>query len=548
MKTPSADEQGDVREVRTGLSRRGILAGATAATAAAATGSLWSPSAAEATYLPAVRSYRDTPVPSTAERHMANRFTYGYTAAIGQQMRVAGGPSAWFNDQLSPSTIPDTRADTFAEWFPTIGFSGAEHFARQEADPKWGWQVEVNEARWTLLRRIHSKRQVHEMMTEFWLNHLHIFGGAYLGFLWRHNYDALIRRNALGRFDEMLKAAVVHPSMLVYLDGDLSQIQRRVKPNGQIVATDKINENLGRELLELHTVGRTAGYDETDVKNSAYLLTGWTIDRFDGWECHYDPQRHYQGSVGVLGFQDINASLDGRAALNRYIEYLAHHPATALRIARKLATRFVSDDPSPALVNHLADVFRQSGTNIKVTLRALIASQEFQQAVGGKVRTPTDDVVATFRVLGATITRPERETDAANAVYFLSKKIGAVPFDWPRPDGQPEIGDAWSSACRLLGSYVVHNSIAGQWTPSTGINYRTHASWLPQPRIRFDLLVDHMCRRIHGRGVTSRLLGAACLVTGAKPGEGITADHHLIRSLMPRLIGLLLDTPQHLTK
>ena len=92
------------------------------------------------------------------------------------------------------------------------------------------------------------------------------------------------------------------------------------------------------------------------------------------------------------------------------------------------------------------------------------------------MRTPTDDVVATFRVLGATITRPERETDAANAVYFLSKKIGAVPFERPRPDGQPEIGDAWSSACRLLGSY--RGAQLHRWPVDT-----EHRHQLPDARV-----------------------------------------------------------------
>lgn len=548
MNTPSASAPAEVDADKAGPSRRAVIAGASVVAAAVATAPLWQASAAEAAYLPAVRSYRQTRVPAPATRHMANRFAYGYTPALGRQIRAAGGPSAWFNKQLHPVAVADPSPREYASWFPTMGLSAYEQFEHQRQDRGWGWNVQVNEARWTLLRRIHSQRQVHEVMTEFWLNHLHIAADSDLTWLWRHDYDALIRSHALGRFDEMLKAAVVHPAMLVFLDADLSQIERRERYNGDIIVTNKINENLGRELLELHTVGRTAGYDEDQVKSSAHILTGWTVDRFTTWNWHYDPQRHYRGPVRVLGFSDDNSQLDGREVLNRYLDYLAHHPATAQRIARKLAIRFVSDDPSQTLINHLADVFSSSGTDIKATLRALVASQEFQQSIGTKVRTPTDDLVATFRVLGATITRPTHDADAANAVYFLSQTMGAVPFGWPRPDGQPEIGDAWSSAARMLGSYKVHNSVAGHWWPSTGVNYRSHASWLPQSALRFDLLVDHMCRQIHGRGATSRLLGAASLVVNVTPGEIITRDHGLVQWRMPRLIGLLLDTPQHLMK
>ncbi len=228
-------------------------------------------------------------------RHIANRFAYGYTPALGQEIRESGGPIAWFDKQLKPTAIPDTRADKFAGWYPTIGFSAAEHFAHQQAQGSWGRNVQLNEVRWTLLRRIHSQRHVHEVMTEFWLNHLHIAGAADLTWLYRHSYDRLIRGHALGRFDQMLKAAIVHPAMLVFLDADLSQIHRRVKTNGQIEVTSKINENLGREVLELHTVGRTAGYDEEQVRSSAYILTGWTVDRGTTWDWHYDPQRHFMG-------------------------------------------------------------------------------------------------------------------------------------------------------------------------------------------------------------------------------------------------------------
>jgi uncharacterized protein (DUF1800 family) len=547
MKMSSKRASLDLAKVR--VSRRGVLTGAAATSAAVALPVAFPGSASAAEpYLPPVRSYTGTAVPTAQTRQMANGFAYGYTSALGAEMQAAGGPRGWFDSQLRPSEIGDAAAAAFADWYPTIGRTPVQHFDLAKMSNSYGYTVWSNHGRWSMLRRMFSNRQLHEVMTEFWCNHLHVYAGADLTWLWRESFDATIRDHALGRFDEMLQAVTIHPSMLVYLDADLSKVVRRRKNSGEIVTTERINENLGRELLELHTVGRNSGYTETEVKDSAYILTGWTIDRFNTWKLSYDPESHYTGSVKVLGFTAENTQLDGRAVLTSYLQYLAHHPATAQRLARKLAVRFVSDNPSDALVNHLADVFRDSGTDIKATLTALIEHPEFTDAVGKKVRTPTEDVAATFRLLDVKMTKPSRATDAANAIFYLCKTVGQVPFGWERPDGFPDDGEAWSSAGRMMGSYRVHNSTAGHWYPRTGVTYRTHASWLPQSRIRFDLFVDHLCRTLHGRGATSLVLGAACIVVDAQPGEIITTDHRVIKWRMPRLIGLLLDTQQHLTK
>ena len=527
-----------------GISRRGVVTGAAAAAAVSTLPlQLLQAAPAEAAYLPPVRHYRSTPLPSTAVRHLANRFAYGYTPALRREMNRAGGPAAWFEHQLNPAGIDDSAAAAFTSWFPNMRGSAPSQWDTNLRTMGYAYQVSADVARWSLLRRMYSRRQVLEVMTEFWLNHLHVYSLADLTWLWRFDYDATIRRHALGRFDAMLKAAIVHPTMLTYLDGDRSTAMRT--PSG---AVENLNENLGRELLELHTVGREAGYTEAMVKDSARILTGWSIDRFGSWAYGYDPSTHYTGPVRVLGFEHANADRDGRAVLQQYLHYLAHHPATAQRIARKLALRFVSDSPSQSLVDDLARVFSRSGTDIKATLRALVAHPEFKGAVGSKVRTPTDDVCATFRVLGARITEPVDTTDAAKAVFYLSRSVGQTPFGWGPPDGFPQTAGAWSTPGRMMGSFHMHHTTAGHWYPRTGVRYRPHASWLPERRIRFDAFVDHLCRVLHGRPSTSRILGAASICVDIAPGEVIHRDHLLIKWRMPFLLGLLLDTPQHLTK
>ncbi len=473
----------------------------------------------------------------------------GVAAAVPLQFIVppsagaAGGPDAWFLHQRNPSRLPDHATHVFVRWFPRLHRNPRDHWTRHEKQVGYPYQVAADYGRWTLLRRMYSRRQVHEMMSEFWLNHLHVFSNADLTWMWRHGYDALIRKHALGRFDQMLQAAIIHPTMLTYLDADVSMV---VRSSAGVV--ELINENLGRELLELHTVGRTAGYTESMVKDSAYILTGWTIDRMRTWARSYEPNIHYTGPVSVLEFSSPNDQRDGRQVLRNYLQYLAHHRATAQRIARKLAVRFVSDTPSQRLVDHLATVFRNSGTDIKTTLRALVRDREFKGSAGDKVRTPTDDMAATVRALGATMVRPRRETDAARAIFHLSSNIGQTPFGWGPPDGFPQTADAWATPGRLMGSFQVHNSMAGHWYPSTGIRYRPHSAWLPRKRIRFDLLVDHLCRTLHGKSVTSNLLGAACVCLGVKPNTVVTQDSFIVRYRMPHLIGLLLDTPEFLTR
>ncbi len=528
---------------QSGISRRGVLRGAAVASAATVAVPLAGAASASAAYRPRVRRYSRTSLPTAPMLHMANRFSYGYTPALRREMRAAGGPEAWFLHQLNPSKISDRAAGSFEAWFPNLKRTAPQHWSHQDIGNGYAYQVDADHARWTLLRRIYSRRQVYEQMSEFWLNHLHVHNSADLQWLWRHRYDALIRSHALGRFDQMLQAAIIHPTMLTYLDADLSMVDRS---GGTPV--ELINENLGRELLELHTVGRTAGYTEDMVKDSARILTGWTIDRLRSWDRTYEPSIHYTGAVRVLDFSRRNADRDGRTVLREYLDYLAHHPATAQRIARKLAVRFVSDAPSQRLVDHLADVFQRSGTDIKATLRALVQDPEFKGSMGDKVRTPTDDLCATIRTLGATITKPTSDNSAARAIYHISSQMGQTPFGWGPPDGFPQTAGAWSTPGRMMGSFKAHNSLAGHWYPSVGIKYRGHGSWLPQSKIRLDLLVDHLCRLIHGRGATPTLVGAACLCLDLPPETIVTRDSWIVRYRMPHLLGILLDTPQFMTR
>ena len=521
----------------TSASRRAFLGRAAAVGAVGATAPLLQAEAASAgTYSPA--RFRGAPLLSSADRHLVGRFSYGVTPALAAQVRRAGGAEDWFERQLDPESISDNKAAQLGSWWSGLDRDAADLWKRQVEGVEGGWEVMQDYARWVLLRRMRSKRQVLEVMTELWENHFNVPVTGDSSFTHRVPYGAVIAEHALGRFEDLLQAAITHPAMLIYLD--------------QAVSTAKHpNENLGRELLELHTVGR-GNYDEDDVKSSARILTGWKVDVYRTWAASYVTADHWLGPVSVMDFTAANDAPDGRTLTRRYLTYLAHHPATARRIARKLAVKFVRDDPPQALVDRLAEVYLANDTAIKPVLRALILSREFRSSVGSKVRDPGEDLVASHRVLRTRLSRPpegdEGDRYAANVMLWQVENIGTKPFGWPRPDGQPLDNDSWSSASRMLASMELHYALSGRWWPKEGIRYRKPKYWFPKRSIRFDKLVDHLSQQLLHRHSTAQLLQACCESVDTGPRERITRNHAVYKWLFHRLLTTLLDSPAHLTR
>jgi hypothetical protein len=514
--------------------RRRLVLGGAAATGAAV--GLAGPTAAATKYSPA--RYRGRPMLSAQARHLVGRFSYGVTPALAAQVRAAGGARPWFAAQLSPESIPDPSGAPLRSWWPSLSLDATELWTRQREDIEGVWDVMADYQRWTLVRRIRSRRQVQEVMREFWENHFNVpVNGDAQGF-WRAQYGDVIAENALGRFEDLLIGVTTHPAMLINLDNVSSSAKHP-------------NENLGRELLELHTVGRGA-YTEDDVKDSARILTGWSVDMWDTFVEEYRPKWHSRGPVRVMDFTHANESSDGKPVTRAYLRYLAGHPATARRIARKLAVKFVGDTPPDSLVDHLADVYLRNDTAIVPVLQALVDSEAFGKSVGSKVRDPGEDLVATYRVLDVRLAKPpvgsSGDRYAANALLWQVDGIGTKPFDWPRPDGQPVDNQSWSSPARLLASMEVHMSLSGTWWPDRGITYHPPAWWAPKLPVRFDVMVDHMSQLILHRRSTAQLLEACCLAVDVEPRERITRDHGLLKWNMPRLLTTFLDSPDFLTR
>ncbi len=249
-----------------------------------------------------------------------------------------------------------------------------------------------------------------------------------------------------------------------------------------------------------------------------------------------------------MDFSDANAAADGRVLTRRYLKYLAHHPATAQRVAHRLATKFVRDNPPQALVDRLAKVYLDNDTAITPVLRALVASSEFARSAGAKVRDPGEDLVATYRALRVRLHEPKKSQDAANQMLWQASNMGQMPFEWPAPDGQPIDNESWSNPSRLLGSMETHFALSGTWWPREGITYRKLHSWAPKYPIRFDKLVDHMSQQLLHRRSTAQLLEACCASVEVGPRERITRDHRLVKWEMPRLLTTFLDSPYFLTR
>nr|WP_231135202.1 DUF1800 domain-containing protein [Motilibacter deserti] len=455
--------------------------------------------------------------------HLARRAAWGPTPELVAEIRALG-TKAWLDRQLRPAAIPDPQVDALLPRWPQLGWD----IPTATRSTK-GWDTMVALSSAALARACWSRRQLLEVLVDVWSNALNVTNPS--GEVWgtRHRYDRdVIRKHALGRFDDMLVAAITHPAMLRFLDGASSN---RWQPN----------ENLGRELLELHTVGRASGYTERDVRDSARILTGLSVD-WDRGTFVYRAQDHWTGPVRVLGFRHPNATpAGGRRVAEAYLRYLAHHPATALNVARRLAVRFVSDTPSAGLVRMLAATYRRNKTSIVPVLRALFGSAEFWASEGKKVRTPFESLVGAVRALG--IAPPASGTQGVLGLYWESSNLGQPPLAWPRPDGYPDVAAAWTGAAGTVQRWTTHLGLAGQWNRELG--HPDPKSWLPSPLPgSYAALIDAVAARLFVPALTDRQRAAICTFFERRPQDPVKQTDAVLHWRLAHLVALILDTPQ----
>jgi|SRR5579872_1367210 len=434
--------------------------------------------------------------------HVLNRIGFG--AAPGDVERVRQlGLAAYIDQQLHPERIPDKAAAERLAAYDTLAKNSRQiaqeyylpaQMARQRAQaakknagdggqdqqtPRTPEEmqlarkmreplIELSEQK--IVRAAYSERQLEEVMTDFWFNHFNVFAGKGPEQEYLTSYERdVIRPRALGKFRDLLEATAKSPAMLFYLDNWQSVDPHGVHPanpqnargfgrggffgprfppqNPNPNAKQQkrgLNENYGRELMELHTLGVDGGYTQADVINVARAFTGWTIDQpRQGGSFRFEPRFHDEGEKIVLGHR-IKAG-GGENDAEQVLDILAKHPSTAKFIATKLVRRFVSDTPPAALVDRAAQRFTETDGDIREVLRTILTSPEFfaADAYRAKVKTPFEFIVSSVRATGSDITD-------ATALVQQVRQLGEPLYFCQPPTGYADKAEAWVNTGALL--------------------------------------------------------------------------------------------------
>jgi uncharacterized protein (DUF1800 family) len=434
--------------------------------------------------------------------HVLNRIGFG--ARPGDVERVQKiGLQKYIEQQLHPETIPDSGMAARLADLKTVNLSSreiAEDYARpmlearrdrkqQQAkqDPQEMTErprpgpgsvqqkansVVVELAEQKILRAVYSNRQLEEVLTDFWFNHFNVDARkGQVRFLLTEYEREAIRPHVLGNFRDLLEATAKSPAMLFYLDNWMSADPNGPHPDagadrarsgrpgragrGRLLAMPQrpaqakrapkgLNENYGRELMELHTLGVEGGYTQKDVTEVARAFTGWTIENpRNGGGFRFEPRIHDNAEKIVLG-HTIKAG-GGIQDGEQVLDILAKHPSTARFIATKLARRFVSDTPPPALVDRLAERFTQTHGDLRAVTATLLASPEFlaPETLRAKVKTPFEFVVSAVRATGAEI------ADARPLIKSL-QELGMPLYQCQPPTGYKDTADGWTNTGALV--------------------------------------------------------------------------------------------------
>lgn len=339
------------------------------------------------------------------------------------------------NSRSPAAPVPDT------EQTRRMDFSGArdpEHFSRMLVQQAAAWRL-------SSCSQPELENPLLARMTEFWFNHLNVFSGKgavrpFAG----HYVVNVARRHALGKFEDLLLASARHPAMLLYLDQAQSVADGAQGPQGK---SRGLNENYARELMELHTLGVDGGYSQTDVRELARVLTGWTVSREDASGFRFAPRLHDRSDKQVLGQRfPTNAARSGVLEGEDAIRMLARHSATARRVSLRLAQFFITDQPSAELVQRISTSFSATQGDLRAVMRTVLESPDFWLPENRLFKTPMDYACS---ALAATQGAPQDQL--ANEAYrrnlvltlgFLSN-AGQPLHGWQTPDGYKFDAATW---------------------------------------------------------------------------------------------------------
>lgn len=454
---------------------------------------------------------------------LLSRFTFGPDPAGRQELATLGYDGWWAKQLAAPTGYAAQPA--ISAFGPLLAKSAKDVRAWMKANGnEYGWDLMNQVTQVTLGLQCWSPAQLYESTVDFFANHLNVANHTDSVWTCRHLMDRdVVRRYAFGKFSDMLLASARNPAMLQYLS---------------LAASTKtsVNENYGRELLELHTVG-VGNYTENDVKNSAKILTGRTTNGDFGYV--YDPTRHWVGPITVMGFSSANATAaDGEAAGDAYLTYLAHHPKTAARLAQKLCIRFVSDTPTPGLVDAVAQAYLDNDTAILPMLSTIVRSTEFWTSRGAKVRRPLENLFATIRAFGY---GTGDLTKTLSDLQWMSQTLGQVPLDWTAPNGYPDVASAWRSSSALIWLWEYHRGFAQSWWD--GFDKLDLTTLYPTPApATSGAAITALCVKLTGAPLPPE--HQAALQTFLNEPASTPLAKSQLRWYLGHLVPLILDSPQ----
>jgi len=442
--------------------------------------------------VPAPESPGEAPAePSvTVEDHVLLRVGYGPDAWSAARIEALG-PEAYIEEQLHPQTIDDPAGQALAARRPALDLG---FHALVEGYPLGGGDEAVpllQMIEMKLLRAVHSRRQLEQVLADFWFDHFNVYGvdGISLLAVVPFERDA-IRPHVLGRFEDMLRAVARSPAMLNYLDNWRSS-REGFEYGGEVRG---LNENYARELLELHTVGVDGGYAQADVVEVARAFTGWTIgppgiadaDGFFFWGAAHDP-----GHKSIMGGLEIAAG-GGRSDGEAVIAFLSRHARTAEHVCRKLVVRFVAETPPADPVAACTEAWRRTGGDLRAVTRAVLLSPAFLAARGGgsgaadaavepaKVKRPLHFVASLARATDMQVDDvplPGSDFTLLDALVHFLDLMGEPLYRAAAPTGFPDESAYWASGGGLITRLRLVEGLAGadvllgiDWGTSGGTN------------------------------------------------------------------------------
>ncbi|MBU6330166.1 MAG: DUF1800 family protein [Acidobacteria bacterium] len=390
--------------------------------------------------------HSQVPAGNALALHVARRLTFGATPALVSEITTKG-VQTWIDEQLNWQAIDDSAVDAIVSNFPGVNMTPAQLKGSPLLSP-----VTLSLEGATVARAVWSKRQLLELMTDFWTNHFNVDATMGSVRIYKPLDDSIvIRANALGSFSDLLMAVTKSPTMLAFLNNAASRADGSNVPN----------ENHARELMELHTVGVSNGYTDADVVRVAHLLSGWTISKTGTFA--FDATKHSLGpnvdGAPILGWS--RNGLTGLAAGESFVRYLATHPSTARKVAHKLCVRFIGDfvAPTDTIVTTVANAFLANNTQIAPTLRTLFQSDDFKASAGLKARRPFEFVAGTLRAAGITFD-PAQASVFQNNVHGRLNALGQRLFAWSFPNGYADADYKWVTAGSMLDRWNFARKVA----------------------------------------------------------------------------------------